>query len=121
MSLDEISRAKRDAIRARARFEATLGTAQARLHPTSLAEEAWDGVKEKGVEVADNAVQAVKSRPATVSLTVGAVALFLARGPLKRAVAHLISGEEDEGIEPAEPELIPAKPRARKRAARGVD
>lgn len=120
MSLDEISRAKRDAIRARARFEATLGATQSRLHPTSLAEEAWGGVKEKGVEVADNAVQAVKSRPATVSLTLGAVALFLARGPLKRAVTHLISRDDEEGIEPGEPELTAAKPRARKRAEQGV-
>lgn len=121
MSLDDIARARRDSLRARSRFETTLAATQARLHPTNLAEEAWDGVKEKGAEVADNAVQAVRSRPAAVSLTLGAVALFLARGPLKRAVTHLISGDEDDGIEPGEPELNDTKDRAPARARRGAD
>lgn len=99
MSLDDIAQARRDSLRARTRFETTLAATQARLHPTNLAEEAWDGVKEKGAEVADTAVQAVKSRPAAVSLTLGAVALFLARAPLKRVVTRLVSGGEEDGIE----------------------
>lgn len=106
MSLDDIAQARRESLRARTRFETTLAATQARLHPTNLAEEAWDGVKEKGAEVADNAVQAVKSRPAAVSLTLGAVALFLARGPLLRAASRLVSGgEEDGGIEPGDAAL----------------
>jgi hypothetical protein len=120
MILDEIAEAKRNARLARARFETTLSATQARLHPNSLASEAWDGVKEKGADLADNAVQAVKSRPAAVSVTLGAFALFLARAPLKRAVAHLISGSDDEGIEPAGPELSGSNGRAGGRGKRGA-
>ncbi|MDQ8757742.1 DUF3618 domain-containing protein [Sphingosinicella sp. LHD-64] len=97
MILGEIEDAKRAAERARRRFDVTLASAQARLHPNALAEEAWDGVKGKGAEIADTAVEAVKSRPVAVTATLGAVALFLARGPLKRAAARLISGDDEEG------------------------
>jgi hypothetical protein len=60
MSLAAIEQAKRDALAARRRFEGTLAAAQDRLRPTNLAEEAWDGVKSKGADMADGAVQAVK-------------------------------------------------------------
>ena len=110
MSLAEIEQAKRDALRARARFEHTLAAVQHRLHPTNLAEEAWDGVKDKGADLADGALQAVKKRPAAVSVALGAFALFLARAPLKRAVRSLISsgGDDEAGIDSAEAELSEA-------------
>ena len=95
MSLVEIEAAKRESTGARARLDATLAALQERLTPSNLAEEAWDGVKEKSADLADGALQAVKSRPRAVSLALGAFALFLARAPLKRAVTRLISGEED--------------------------
>ena len=53
---------------------------QQRLQPGNLAGEAWDGVKDKSADLADGALQAVKKRPAAVSLALGAFALFLARG-----------------------------------------
>jgi hypothetical protein len=102
MSLAGIERARREAVQARARFEHTLATVQQRLRPASLAEEAWDGVKDKGADLADGAMKAVRKRPAAVSMALGAFALFLARAPLKRAVSRLISGD---GIDPAEAEL----------------
>ena len=107
MSLAEIERTRRDALSARARFEHTLAAVQHRLHPTNLAEEAWDGVKDKGADLADGALQAVKKRPAAVSVVLGAFALFLARAPLKRAVSRLISGggSDQAGIDPGEDEL----------------
>jgi hypothetical protein len=106
MSLAEIEQARRDSVRARARFERTLGAVQQRLHPTNLAEEAWDGVKEKGADLADGALQAVKKRPAALSVALGAFALFLARAPIKRAVTRLISrAGDDEGNEAADSEL----------------
>lgn len=92
----EIERAKREAVRARARFEQTLAAVQRRLKPGNLAEEAWDGVKDKSADLAGGALQAVKSRPKAVSLVLGAFAVFLAREPLKRAVTRLISGDDDE-------------------------
>jgi hypothetical protein len=96
MSLARISGAKRTAIRAKDRLDRTLAAVQHRLSPGNLAEEAWDGVKDKGADMAEGALEAVKSRPKTVSLALGAFALFLARAPLKRAVTRLISGEGDE-------------------------
>jgi hypothetical protein len=96
MSLAGITEARRDAVRARARLERTLAAAQHRLSPGNLAEEAWDGVKDKSADLAGGALQAVKSRPRAVSLALGAFALFLARAPLKRAVSRLISGDGGE-------------------------
>ena len=108
MSLADVEQARRDALAARSRFERTLAAVQQRLHPGNLAEEAWDGVKDKGADLADGALQAVRKRPAAVSAALGALALFLARAPLKRAVSRLISGVggDDDGIERGDAELI---------------
>jgi hypothetical protein len=99
MSVSRISRieqAKRAAVLARSRFDTTLAAVQTRLRPGNLAEEAWDGVKEKGADLADGALQTVKQRPGATSLALGAFALFLARGPVFRAVGRLIAGDGDE-------------------------
>jgi hypothetical protein len=106
MNVAEIEQAKRAALRARDRFEQTLAAVQQRLRPGNLAEEAWDGVKDKSADLADGALQAVKSRPKSVSLVLGAFAVFLARAPLKRAVTRLISGDEEgEGNHKQDAEL----------------
>jgi ElaB/YqjD/DUF883 family membrane-anchored ribosome-binding protein len=98
-----IEQAKREAVRAKERFERTLAEVQQRLSPGNLAGEAWDGVKDRSADLAEGALQAVRSRPKAVSLAIGALAVFLARQPLKRAVSRLISGDgegnEDEGAE----------------------
>lgn len=96
MSVEQVEQARRNLIRAKARLDSSLGALQQRLRPANLAGEAWDGVKDKSADLADGALQAVKKRPAAVSLAIGALALFLAREPLKRAVTRLISDEEDE-------------------------
>ena len=98
MSLEKVEQAKRNAILAKSRLDGTLVAVQERVRPGNLATEAWDGVREKSGDLADGALQAVKKRPATVSVALGALALFLARDPLKRAVTRLIAGEkEDDG------------------------
>jgi hypothetical protein len=96
MNLTKISQARRAALRAKDRFDRTLAAVQHRLSPGNLAEEAWDGVKDKGADMAEEALQAVKSRPKAVSLALGAFAVFLARAPLKRAVGRLISGNGND-------------------------
>ena len=123
MSLAAIEQAKRESIRARGRFESTLAAAQSRLRPSSLAGEAWDGVKDKSVDVAEGALDAVKKRPAAVSAALGALALFLAREPLKRAAVRLISGgnPDEDGIEAGESELIEQPPpKPARRVKKGV-
>jgi hypothetical protein len=102
-SLEAIEQAKRDAVAARGRLDSALGALQHRLQPANLAGEAWDGVKDKSADLADGALAAVRKRPAAVSMAIGAVALFLAREPLKRAVTRLVSGDE---AEPADDRIV---------------
>ena len=110
MNLAGIAEAQRAALKAKERFERTLAAVQHRLSPGNLAEEAWDGVKDKGADLAEGALEAVKSRPKAVSLALGAFALFLARAPLKRAVTRLISGAgDDDGNQSDDAELSVAE------------
>jgi hypothetical protein len=91
MSIEMLQQAKSDAVAARARFFETLGEAQERLKPGNLANQAWTGVKDRTAEAAGNAVEAVKSRPKTVALVLGGLALFLARRPIGRAASGHVS------------------------------
>ena len=98
MNAEAIEAAKREAEAARRRLDSTMVALQQRLHPKTLANEAWDGVKEKSNDLAEGAMDAVKQRPGAVSLAVGAAFLFLARKPLGRAVVKVFSGgDEDDG------------------------
>ncbi|HEX8527029.1 DUF3618 domain-containing protein [Allosphingosinicella sp.] len=96
MSGQEILAARREALRCRRELDSSLVALQQRLHPRALATEAWDGVREKSSDMAESALDAVKQRPAAVSLAIGAVALFLARDPLRRAVGRMFSKDSDE-------------------------
>ena len=96
MSLERIEQAKRNAILARSRLDGTMVAVQQRLRPGNLAGEAWDGVQDKGADLADGALAAVRKRPAAVSVALGAFALFLAREPLKRAASRLFTDDEPE-------------------------
>ena len=96
MNAAAVEAAKREAEAARRRLDSTLVALQQRLHPKSLATEAWDGVKEKSGDLAEGALGAVKQRPGAVSLAVGAAVLFLARDPLRRAVGRAFSKGRDE-------------------------
>jgi uncharacterized protein DUF3618 len=116
MSADEIGRARREAEHARRRLSATIAELQQRLKPGTLASNAWEGVKDKGGEIADDAVQAVRGRPVAVSAAVAAFTLFLARAPIKSAVFRLFSSDEEEGDDPA-PTAAKAKKNERIRAA----
>jgi len=98
MNAAAIEQAKREAEHARHRLDSTLIALQQRLHPKSLATEAWDGVKEKSNDLAEGALGAVRQRPGAASLALGAAVLFLARKPLGRAVGRAFSkAEEDDG------------------------
>lgn len=98
MTPEAIEAAKREADAARRRLDSTLVALQQRLHPKTLANEAWDGVKEKSNDLAEGALDAVKQRPGAVSLAVGAAVLFLARKPLTRAVGRAFTkADEDDG------------------------
>jgi hypothetical protein len=96
MSANELRLAKQESELARRRLLATAAELQERMKPGTLASNAWAGVKDKSGEIADDAVEAVKARPVPVAAALTAFTLFLARAPLKAAVARLFSSSEDD-------------------------
>jgi hypothetical protein len=97
MTGKDLTKAKRHADWARSQLETTVGALQQRLNPKTLASEAWEGVRDKGNDMADDALAVVKERPAAVSAAIGVFALFLARKPLTRAVSRLFASDDEKG------------------------
>jgi len=77
-----IAAARAEVDRRRARVMATAHELQERLSPKTLAKGAWQGAKEKGVDLAENTVDAVKARPLATTGVIAAITMFLAREPL---------------------------------------
>ena len=98
MSAPELTRARQEAERARRRLTSTLGELQRRLSPSTIANNAWEGVTDRAGEIAEDAVEAVKARPAAVSAALGAFTLFLARGPIRAGLSRLFSKKPDEDL-----------------------
>ena len=78
----EMAAARIETERTRARLMDTARVLQERLSPGTLAQNAWAGAKSKGADFAEEAVDAVRRRPAIAGGVVAAIALFLAREPL---------------------------------------
>jgi hypothetical protein len=78
----EIAAARIEAERRRARVMTTAQELQERLSPKTLAKGAWQGAKEKGADLAEDAVDAVKARPLAATGVIAAITMFLAREPL---------------------------------------
>jgi len=74
------ARSQRDA--AKARMFATLDETKNRLSPSTLAEHAVDGIKDKANTLAADGVAVARERPGAVAATASAVFLFLIRRPL---------------------------------------
>ena len=87
----QLTAARIEAERSRARLMGTAHKLQARLTPGTIAQNAWQGAKEKGADLAENAVDAVRSRPLAASGVVAAITLFLAREPLIDLARNLAS------------------------------
>jgi hypothetical protein len=85
----EIVAAKAEAERRRTRLIGSAEQLQERLNPKRLTRDAWEGAKDKGADLAENAVDAVRSRPIAAGGTVAALALFLAREPLMELAGKL--------------------------------
>jgi hypothetical protein len=88
----EVAAARIEAERARAQMIDTARELQERLSPATLAQTAWVGAKAKGADWAEDAVEAVRRRPAIASGIVAAVAMFLAREPLIDMAGKLADG-----------------------------
>lgn len=84
-----VTAARIEVARRQAELLATLHQLQARLQPKTLASDAWSKAKSKGADMAEDAVDAVKARPAAVGGVAAALGLFLARQPIKDAAVKL--------------------------------
>lgn len=78
----EVTAARLEAESARARLMGTAQRLQTRISPGTIASNAWQDAKDKGADLAENAVDAVRKRPVAATGVVAAIALFLAREPL---------------------------------------
>ena len=88
----EIAAARAEAERCRSRVMATAHQLQERLSRKTLAKGAWQGAKEKGADLAEDAVDAVKARPFAATGVVAAITMFLAREPLMDLAGKLADG-----------------------------
>ena len=88
----EILAARQQVERSRARVMATAQEVQERLSPRTLAKGAWQGAKDKGADLAENTVDAVRSRPLAATGVVAAITMFLAREPLMDLAGKLVDG-----------------------------
>ncbi len=95
--------------------EALIETArelQLRLQPKTLAREAWESAKIKSADIAEDAVDAVKRRPVATGGIIAAIAMFVAREPIKDGVSRIYDAMTSDDEE------APLKPPVRKPAAR---
>ena len=93
----EVAAARIEAERSRARLMATAHQLQDRLSPKTMARDAWEGAKIKGADLAEDAVDAVRTRPVAATSVVAALALFLARQPLLDLAGKLADGVTGKG------------------------
>jgi ElaB/YqjD/DUF883 family membrane-anchored ribosome-binding protein len=78
----EIIAARAEVDRSRSRLMSTAHELQDRLSPKTLARNTWQGAKEKGADLAENTVDAVRARPLAATGVVAAITMLLAREPL---------------------------------------
>ena len=88
----EVAAARVEVERKRSRLMATAHELQDRLSPRTLAKGAWEGAKDKGADLAEDAVDAVRARPFTATGVVAAITMFLAREPLMDLAGRLADG-----------------------------
>ena len=77
-----VAAARIEVERSRARVMTTAHELQERLSPRTLARGAWEGAKEKGADMAENTVDAVRARPFATTGVLAAITMFFAREPL---------------------------------------
>ena len=112
MSEEEIKAAEFEVDRARARLIATMNELLGQFEPHRLIQDVWEKAKDKGADLAEDAVDAVRKRPVAVGGALAALTMFLAREPIKDGVAHFydaMKARKDKG------EDKPARPAPRKR------
>ena len=106
--------------RTRAALMETARELQQRLQPKTLASEAWEKAKVKGADLAEDAVDAVKSRPVAVGGVVAALTMFLAREPIKDAAVKLYDAMTSKDEPKAKAPALKARKTPARTPARGA-
>ena len=93
----DVTAAKINAERARARLMDTAQVLQKKLNPKHLAQNAWEDAKVKGADLAEDAVDTVRRRPLAATGVAAAIAVYLAREPLMGLAGKLVGrGKNDD-------------------------
>jgi hypothetical protein len=75
--------------RTRAALLETANELLERFQPHNLVDDLWEQAKNKGADLAEDAVDAVKKRPVAVGGLIAALTMFFAREPIKDAVGNI--------------------------------
>jgi hypothetical protein len=94
VSDDRVKAAEFEVDRARAKLLASLNDVSHQFEPHRLMQEAWEKAKDKGADLAEDAVDAVSRRPLTTGAVIAGIVAFLARDSLINAAGKLIRGKK---------------------------
>jgi hypothetical protein len=86
---------------ARTRLNATLGSIQRRLSPRALVDDAWRGVRERSVGIAEETVSLAKRHPIETAAAAAVVTGVIAGRPIAQALSRLFSRRKETSSEPA--------------------
>lgn len=110
---NRVTEARANVAEAREALIETARELQLRLQPKTLARDAWESAKAKGADMAEEAVDAVKRRPVATGGIIAAIAMFLAREPIKDGIKNVYDAMTSDGDEPT-PEAPAQKPGPRR-------
>lgn len=96
MSDEEVRAAEFEVDRARSKLLATLQELSSQFQPHRLMQEAWEKAKDKGADLAEEAVDAVRARPLTTGAVAAGIVAFLAREPLMDLAGKLVDGAKSK-------------------------
>lgn len=97
--IEGIRRARAEAELARRRMDASIAATKEALKPQTIANNAWESVRDIGGGIAGEVVDTVKSKPITASSIGAAVTVALARRPLRWLSDKLSKPRDDHETE----------------------
>ena len=109
----KVAAARIEAARRRGEMLGTVHELQSRLAPRTLASDAWAKARNKGADMAEDAVDAVKARPVAVGGAAAALGLFLARRPIADAAVKLYDALTSRDETKADPPALKTKQKPR--------
>lgn len=92
MTDERVKAAEFEVDRARARLLTSLNDMSRQFEPHRLVQGVWEKAKDKGADLAEDAVDAVSRRPVAAGAVVAGIIAFLARDSLISAAGKLVKG-----------------------------